>query len=405
MIDLSLTEEQELLRGTAREFAHGEIAPARERVEKLGEQAEPWSVCRDVFRKGAELGFTRLLLPEQYGGVGRRCIDLVILLEELAAADISIAADCFSLTSTVALAILRGGDERQRREWLGELCSAPRLLAGAQSEPNVAGSELFCPLPDPKLGMKTFARREGETYVLNGQKSAFVTNGGIADHYFILARTDLAKPQMQSISVFYVPAGTPGFTAGRRTPMIGWKTSHHAELYFDEVRLGAERRIGPEGEGGRVLGMIPEMPVGLAACFVGLARAAYEYALDYAQRRRSWGAPIAQHQAVGLKLADMYCDLQSARLMVWDAALACDTDPMAAAVLRAPAAKTHAVDVAIRNAQRCVEILGAYGVTTEYSAGRFLNDAWIGYSCDFTREILRLGMVPFLAPDTGGKLP
>lgn len=399
MIELQLTEEQELLRRTGREFARGEIAPALAQVERQGEDGNPWAVCREVFRKGAELGFTKVLIPEEYGGMGRRCIDLVLLLEELAVADISIAADYFSLVATVPLIIVRGGDERQKREWLGEIARAPRLLAGALSEPNVAGSELFCPVPDPKLGIRTFARREGDAYVLQGQKSAFVTNGGVAEGYFVMARTDLGKPQLESISVFYVPADTPGLEAGKRTGMIGWKTSHHAELFLDAVRIGADRRIGPEGGGGGILAMIPEMPIGLAACFVGLARAAYEYALDYAKRRMSGGVPILQHQAVGLKLADMYADVQSARLLVWNAALACERSPMAAATLEAPAAKTHAVDVAIRNAQRCVEILGGYGITTEYAAGRFLNDAWVGYSCDFTRDLLRLAMVPFLPPE------
>lgn len=399
---LELTEEQELLRGTAREFAKGEVAPARDRVEKLGPGVEPWTICRDVFAKGAELGFTRLLLPESLGGVGRRCIDLAILLEEIGAEDISVAADLFGLTASVALVIVRGGDERQQRDWLGEICSRPVLLAGAQSEPNVAGSELFCPFPDPKLGMRTLAKPTADGYVLRGQKSAFVTNGGIAERYFILARTDLERPMHETLSVFYVPAEAAGFTTGKRTDLIGWKTSHHAELYFDDVKLDASRRIGPEGGGGRILGMVPEMPIGLAAAFVGLARAAYECALDYAKRRRSWGMPIAQHQTVAVKLADMYCDLQSARLMVWDAALACDTNPMEAAMLKAPAAKSHAVDVAIRNAQRCVEILGGYGVAAEYPAGRFLNDAWIGYSCDFTREVLRSGIAMALTMDPAG---
>jgi alkylation response protein AidB-like acyl-CoA dehydrogenase len=145
-----------------------------------------------------------------------------------------------------------------------------------------------------------------------------------------------------------------------------------------------------------LLGAVAEMPVGLAACYVGLARAAYEYARTYAGQRVSWGRPIIEHQAVALKLADMYVDTQAARLMVWDAAHACETAPMAAGTVKAPAAKTFAVDVAIRNAQRCVEILGGYGVTKEYRAGKFLNDAMVGYACDFTRDLLRMGMVAFI---------
>ena len=178
--------------------------------------------------------------------------------------------------------------------------------------------------------------------------------------------------------------------------MIGWRTSRHSEIFLDDVRVPASRLLGAEGMGVPIMSQLPQMPICLAACFVGLARAAYEYALAYAKDRKSGGQPIIQHQAVALKLADMYTELQTARLLVWDAAAAVDTDPMAAGTLRGPAAKTHAVDVAIRNAQRAVEILGGYGITTEYPVGRYLNDAWIGYACDFTRELLRLGMVGFL---------
>lgn len=402
MIDLTLSEEQELLRRTARDFAQREIVPLVRKLEPLPElDLEPWPLCRDMYRKGVELGFTRILLPQEYGGLGRPMIDAVLAFEELGAADVSIAADYFSLNATVPLIIAAAGTEEQKREWLPELCGGePLVLAGALSEPNVAGSELFCQTPDAKLGIKTSARRNADHYVLNGQKSAFVTNCGIADRYFVLARTSLDRPFWESISIFYVSAGTKGMKPGKRTSMIGWKSSRHAELVLEDVRIPATRRIGAEGQGAAVMAMLPQMGIGLAACFVGLARAAYEYALGYAKKRVSGGVPIVQHQAVALKLADMYVDLQTARHAVWDAALACDREPMIAATLKAPAAKTHAVDVAIRNAQRAVEILGGYGITTEYPVGRLLQDAWIGYSCDFTRDMLRLAMVPFLPDQT-----
>jgi alkylation response protein AidB-like acyl-CoA dehydrogenase len=134
----------------------------------------------------------------------------------------------------------------------------------------------------------------------------------------------------------------------------------------------------------------------LAACFVGLAREAYEYALRYARERHSGGRPLIEHQAVALKIADMAVDVHAARLLVWDAARACETDPRAAAVFKSPAAKSAAVDAAINNSRRCVEVLGGYGVTREYQAGRLLNDAMVGYACDFTRDVLRLGITQLL---------
>lgn len=394
-MDLRLTDEQTLLQQTARNFARAEVAPIAERVarERL---AEPWPACEAMFRRGWELGFTRLLLPERYGGGGGRMIDAALLLEELGAADIAIAADLFALNMTVPLIVLAGGNDAQRETLLGRIVASPVVLSGALSEPNVAGSELFTQDPSPKHGIRTRARREGDVYVIDGQKSAFVTNAGIADHYFVLARTADDRPLWESISVFFVDAATPGLSFGKRTRMSGWLTGHHAEVTLERVAVPRERLIGGEGAGARIMGGLPQMPIGLAAAYVGLARATYEYALDYAGRRQSMGVPIARHQAVALKLAEMYADYHVARLAVWDAALDCDVDPMRAATLKAPLAKTLAVDASIRNSERAVQILGAYGITDEYPTARWLNDAWIGYSCDFTRDMLRLGMVPFL---------
>jgi alkylation response protein AidB-like acyl-CoA dehydrogenase len=270
------------------------------------------------------------------------------------------------------------------------------VLGGAQSEPNVAGSELMMGGMDKSFGPRLSARREGDDWLLNGQKSAFITNAGVADAYFIIARTDPDKPPIEGLTIFHVPADAPGLAIGRNTELIGWPLTHHAELNFDNVRAAPDAVIGDVGGAAMIFAQLPEMGICLAACFVGLARAAYDYALSYARERQSLGQPIASHQAVALKLAEMAIELQTARLMVWDAARACETDPMAAAMFKGPAAKAKAVDVAIRNAQLCVEILGGYGVTREYEAGRFLNDAWIGYSCDFTRDILHLSIARML---------
>jgi len=398
VVDLTLSSEQQLLRDSARAFAQGEIAPVVASVWKArsGAESDPWPACQSVFRHGWDLGYTRMLLPEESGGGGHPMIDAVIVLEEIGAADVAIAADLFALNMTVPLIIQAGGTDAQRRALLPQIVGRPTVLAGALSEPNVAGSELFTQDPSPKMGIKTFARRDGEEYVLNGQKSAFVTNCGIADFYFVLARTSLDKPLWESISVFFIRASAPGLRPGTRTRMTGWHTGHHAELVLEDVRVPAEALIGGEGLGARIMGGLPQMAVGLAAAYVGLARATYEYALGYAKKRVSMGVPIIQHQAVALKLADMYGDYQSARLSLWDAALACNAEPFVAATLKAPLAKTLAVDASIRNAERALQILGAYGITDDYPTARWLNDAWIGYSCDFTREMLRLGMVPFL---------
>lgn len=398
MINFSLSKEQVLLQKKARDFAQSEIKSNADKIyQSKDPNIAPWDFCKGVFHKGAELGFTSLLLPAEYGGMGKKCVDFVLVQEELGAADVTIACSYFNLTASMSLFVTRGGTEQQRQRILSYVNSgAPHLFSAAESEPNVATSDIFCPIPDSKIGMRTLAQRDGDSYVLYGNKSGLITNGGIADAYFILARTSLDVPMRESLSMFYVPADTPGLSFGKRTEMIGWKPSHHAEIHLDNVRVPLDNLIGQEGQAGVLLGMLPEVAIGLAASYVGLARAAYEYALDYAKQRVSWGKPLIEHQAVALKLADMMVNTQAARLMVWDAAYTADTNPQVAATVKAPAAKTFAVDVAIKNAQTAMEIFGGYGTTTECQAGKLLNDAWIGYSCDFTRDILRLGLVNFM---------
>ncbi|MCC5643344.1 acyl-CoA/acyl-ACP dehydrogenase [Nostoc sp. CHAB 5824] len=398
MIDFSLTQEQQMLQSLARDFAQNEISPIVQIIEESNNpEIEPWDFCKQLFHKGTELGFTSLMLPKELGGVGGKCIDMAVALEEIGAVDVSIACSYFNLTAAMSLFVSRVATQEQQNRILSFVNSGkPHLFSAAESEANIATSDLFCPFPDSNIGMKTFAAREGNAYILNGTKSPLVTNGGIADAYFIIARTAMDKPLHESLSLFYVPTDTPGIKFGKKTQMIGWKASHHAEICLDNVLVPVENLIGEEGEAGKLLMLLPEVAIGLAASYVGLARAAYEYALNYAKQRVSWGRPIIEHQAVALKLADMMINTQAARLVVWDAARTAETSPQLAATVKAPAAKTFAVDVAIKNAQTAVEILGGYGVTKECLAGKFLADATIGYSCDFTREVLRLGIVNFL---------
>lgn len=400
MIGFTLSEEQEALRATAHGFAQRSIRPLVERVHKEGTGADTWADVRPVVEAGTALGLTQMLIPEAAGGLGASCLDAVIALEELGAADVGIAGDYFALTMVMPLMMLRAGRADSGEPFIKDFLAAPAMvLAGAQSEPDVAGSELMMAGSDPAFGPKVSARREGDEWVLNGSKSAFVTNAGVADHYFIIARTDQSVPVMQGLTVFAVPAGTKGLTIGSKTGLIGWPLTHHAPLSFDDVRVDDNQRVSEVGGAAMLFAMLPEMGICLAACFIGLARASMDYALDYAKNRKSMGRPICEHQAVALKLAEMARELHGARLMVWQAASEAHTNPMQAAMFSGPAAKAKAVDVAIRNAQLCMEVMGGYGVTSEYEAGRFLNDAMIGYSCDFTREILHLGIAQGLCAD------
>jgi len=245
--------------------------------------------------------------------------------------------------------------------------------------------------------MKTHARRDGDHFILNGTKSGFITNAGIASDYFIVARTSLDKPASESMSIFYIPADLPGFTVGRRTHLMGLRTGHHAELVFTDARVPADRLLGGEGAALEILGEV--LGLGLGAQFVGLARGAYHYALEYAKQRRSCGKPLIEHQAIALLLADMEIETQAARLLTWDSLAAAERlDP--SAKIKGMGSKLFAVDVAIRTAQNAVKILGGYGVTREYLAAKYLCDALTGYSCDFTGDMLRLRIAGLLRQGT-----
>lgn len=216
-IDFSLTQEQLLLQQKARDFARSEIQPIAKQLDKSKDPVAPSELCKSMFRKGSELGFTYLLLPLEYGGKGGKCTDYVLVQEELGAADVSIACSYFNLTAAMSLFMVRVGTSQQQEQILPRINSGePMLFCVAESEPNVATSDLFCPTPDPNIGMKTVAEREGNTYILNGNKSGLVTNAGVADAYFIMARIGLDKPLRESMSLFYVPADTPGLKFGKK---------------------------------------------------------------------------------------------------------------------------------------------------------------------------------------------
>jgi alkylation response protein AidB-like acyl-CoA dehydrogenase len=400
MIDFEPGEDQRMLAATARGYADRHLKPLVEATRR-NPPDDPWPIVRPVFAEGAALGFTKLFLPAEQGGAGASCLDACLVLEELGAADVGLASDYFALTACMPLLAQRAGGAGATA-FLKRFADAPAMvLAGAQSEPDVAGSELMLAGPDPAFGPKLAARRDADHWVLSGAKSAFITNAGAADGYFIIARTAPDQPLMTGLSIFLVPAGAHGLSVGAKTRLIGWPLTTHAGLVFDDVRLPAEALVGEVGGAAMAFAMVPEMPICLAACFVGLARAAFDHARDYALERRSTGLPIARHQAVALKLAEMAVNVETARLHVWRAAAATARDPMQAAMLWAPMAKATAVDMAIRNAGLAVEVLGGYGVTEEYDAGRYLRDAWIGWSCDFTRDVLHLGIAQAVMPPAG----
>ncbi|MDI7251515.1 MAG: acyl-CoA dehydrogenase family protein, partial [Actinomycetota bacterium] len=304
-MDFALTEEQKALQRTVHEFAANEIRPVARQYDESGEF--PW----EVIRKAARLELTYSGVPEEYGGPGLGMLDNVIIIEELGWGCVGIAS-AIALNQIAILPVLLAGTEEQRREYLGRLTDPdnPRLCAFGLTEPE-AGSDA--------ASLKTRAVRDGDEYVLNGQK-CFITNGGVADFYTIFATVDPEK-RYQGITAFLVDADTPGFSIGKIEHKMGMRASQTAELILEDVRVPASSVLRGEGQGFYVaMETLDTSRPGVGAIGVGLARAAFEEALAYSKQRVQFGKPICRQQAIAFMLADMATKIDYARLLCYRAA-------------------------------------------------------------------------------------
>ena len=366
-----LDEDRRALRDAAREFAEERIAP----------RAAEWD-AREVFpvevlREAASLGFAGLFVREDVGGTGLGRLDGVILFEELAAACPSTAA-YISIHNMVAWMIDRFGREDQRRRWLPDLCTMARFASYCLTEPQ-AGSDA--------ASLRTTARREGDHYVLNGAK-AFISGAGASDIYVVMART--GGEGARGISAIVVEKGTPGLSFGKREEKMGWHSQPTAQVIFDDCRVPVANRLGEEGEGFRIaMQALDGGRLHIAACSLGGARACLEKALAYVRERRQFGRPLADFQATRFKLADMYTELEAARLLTWQAAARLDAgDP--AATMAAAMAKRLATDVGYRVVDEALQLHGGYGYIREYGIERYLRDLRVHRILEGTNEIMRV---------------
>jgi len=373
MIGFELSEEQKQLQEIARRFAEKEIAPVSAQVDSITDPREAFP--RDVIRKGFELGFHSLLIPEQYGGTGATTMEYAILLEELAAADIGMA-NAFHVVMTISEMIVKNGTAEQCERWLipiAEDTSGAHLVCFGATEPS-GGTEIFCPLPDPKLGTRTTARKDGDHYVINGRK-VYSSNASVSQLYGLLARTDTTKANSESCSVFFFPADTPGFSIGTIENKMGHRASMNGELVFEDMRLPRENMLGKEGAGFETINAIYDTNgVGTGTMAVGVARAAYDLALDYAKDREIWGQPIGKYQAVGNMLVDMKADLEMARLMVRRIAWQSKNDG-SGDLLPPNMAKVYPAEMARRVTINAMQILGGAGYMRDYPIEKYVRDA------------------------------
>lgn len=367
-----LTEEQELLRKTVRDFAESEIAP------KAAEMDEKEEYDLSLWNKMAEMGLTGIPYPEDYDGSGMDNLSYAIAVEELSRVCGSSGVLVSAHTSLCAWPIYAFGTEDQKKKYLAPLCNGEKIGAMGLTEPS-AGSDA--------ASLKTTAVKEGNEYVLNGTK-IFITNAFIAETYVIFAATDRSKGY-KGISAFIVEKGTPGFTFGKKEHKMGIRASATYELVFENCRIPAENLLGEEGQGFKIVMMtLDGGRIGIAAQALGIAQGAYEQALNYSKVREQFGKPISANQGLQWMLADMATQIEAARLLVYQAAYLKDSKQPYSK--QSAMAKLFASETAMAVTTKAVQIFGGYGYTREYPVERMMRDAKITEIYEGTSEVQRM---------------
>jgi butyryl-CoA dehydrogenase len=369
---MGITEEQRLLRDTAREFARRELAPHAAAWDR--EARFPKEALAELGR----LGFMGALVPEEYGGAGADHVGYALALEEIAAGDGSVSTILSVHNSVGCMPVLRYGSEDQKQRFLKPMAQGETLACFCLTEPQ-AGSDA--------AALKTRARRRGNRWVLNGTKQ-FITSGSTADVAIVFAVTD-PDAGRKGISAFIVPTDTAGYRVARIEHKLGQRASDTAQLVFEDMELTPDLMLGAEGDGYRIaLSNLEGGRIGIAAQSLGMARAAYEAALAYAKERETFGQKIIEHQAVAFRLADMATQLAAARGLILDAAALRDAgEPCLQA---AAMAKLFASEMAERVASDAIQIHGGYGYLGDFPVERIYRDVRVCQIYEGTSDIQRL---------------
>ena len=370
-VSFAPTDEQKALRELAREFAEKEIRP------RAAEYDEHQTHPADVIAKAHEVGLMNPHIPEELGGAGLGAIEGALIGEELCWGCSGIAT---AIVANIlgALPMLLAGTGEQQREWLPPLLDEPILCSFALTEPN-AGSDVS--------GIQTTAVRRGDDYVINGSKM-FITNAGQASWVIVFASTDRSAGH-RGLSAFIVPMDTDGVTVEKHLDKMGQRATDTSALAFQDVKVPARNRLGEEGQGFKIaMQTLDHTRPGTAAGAVGVARAAFEHAVQYSRERVQFGQPVAMNQGVNFLVADMAAEIEAARLLVWQAAWLLDQGERA--TLQSSYAKRFAADTAMKVTTDAVQIFGGYGYMKEYPVEKLMRDAKLFQIYEGTSQIQRL---------------
>ncbi|GIH80107.1 isovaleryl-CoA dehydrogenase [Planobispora longispora] len=372
MVDFELNDEQRLFRQTLREFVDSEIVPVASEWERTGRYPT------EIVERFRQLGLFGMTIPEEYGGLALDRVSFALVFEEIARGWMGVAGVLGS-HSLAAWMIAQHGTEEQKKTYLPDLATGARRTGIALTEPG-AGTDL--------QGIQTRAVRDGDHYVVNGTKT-WITNARHADPMPVLVKTSVTEPAHRGMSLLLVEAGTPGYTVSRDLPKLGYKGTETCEISLADVRVPVANLLGgTEGRGmQQALSALELGRVNIAARAVGVSQCAYDAALNYSRERHAFGKPIADFQAIQLKLADMATEIQAARLLTYWAAVRSESGAVNA---EAAMAKYFASEVALRTTMEAMRVHGGYGYSQEFVVERLYRDAPLMAIGEGTNDVQRM---------------
>jgi butyryl-CoA dehydrogenase len=371
-MDFELEEEQRLIRETARDFAAREVAPRAAELDKSGR----WP--SEIVAKMGELGFLGVAIPQEYGGAGMDTLSYALAMEEVSAACASSGVIMSVNNSLFCDPVYKFGTDEQKKRVLTPTARGEKLGCFGLTEP-MSGSDAQT--------MVTSAEKTPGGWVINGAKN-WITNGPHADWILVFAVTDRSGPRLKH-TAFLVERGTPGYTQNQPDHKLGIHAAHSCTVFFEKCEVPDENVLGNVGEGFKVaMATLDGGRIGIACQAIGIARAALERSVDYAKDRKSFGVPIAQHQAIQFMLADMATQVDAARLLAWRAAKLKDKGVRHTA--ESSIAKLYASEMATRVTHKAIQVHGGYGYSTEFPVERHYRDARITEIYEGTSEIQRL---------------
>ncbi|HJK97013.1 MAG TPA: acyl-CoA dehydrogenase [Polyangiaceae bacterium LLY-WYZ-14_1] len=371
-MDLTLSEEQQLLQKTARDFAERQVAPQARTLDR--ESRWPGELVAQM----GELGLMGIAVPDQYGGAGFDNVAYVLAMEEVSRADASVGVIMSVNNSLVCDPLLKFGNEDQKKEWLTPLASGKMLGCFGLTEP-ASGSDA--------AHMETVAERDGDDWVLNGSKN-WITNGPHADVMVVFAAHDRSAGA-KGTTAFIVPKDTPGFTRNPPDEKLGIHAAHSCTVYFENCRVPARQMLGEPGMGFKIaMSTLDGGRIGIASQALGIARAAYEKALAYSKERKAFGTLLSEKQAIQFKLADMVTQIDAARLLAFRAAAMKDKGVRHTS--ESAVAKLFASEMATKVTHQAIQVFGGQGYSKEYDLERHYRDARITEIYEGTSEIMRL---------------